>query len=78
MDYAKKLEEFMLEEVCPDLDLDAIGPDEELIDSGIVDSLGILLLLSFLDEEFDVDLGGQGIQPKEFSSINKIIKMIES
>ena len=49
MDFKEKIEQFILTEICEDLGLNIqhIQEDQPLIDSGIIDSLGILRLLSF-------------------------------
>jgi acyl carrier protein len=46
------------------------------VDSGIVDSLGILKILSFLDDEFGVDLSDEEIRPEKFGSIRLILELI--
>lgn len=79
MDLTKKIEKFILTEICDDLGLDIqhIEEDKPLIDSGIIDSLGILKLLSFLDEELDVDISGNAIKPENFSDIRTICATIQ-
>lgn len=75
MEQKEKLEEFILTEVCPDMGLEQISEDTELIDSGIVDSLGILKILSFLDDEFGVDLSDEDIRPEKFATIKLILEL---
>lgn len=77
MGYKEKLEEFILTEVCAEMDLKELGEDEQLIDSDIVDSLGILKILSFIDEEFGVDLSDDDIRPENFATIGTIIGLIK-
>ena len=79
MDFKKKIEEFILTEICEDLGLDIqhIEEDKPLIDSGIIDSLGILKILSFLDEELGIDISSTEINPGNFINIKSICEMIE-
>ena len=79
MDFKKKIEEFIITEICDDLGLDIqhIEENKPLIDSGILDSLGILRLLSFLDEELDVDISGGAIKPENFVDIRTICALIQ-
>ena len=77
MEHKEKIEEFILTEVCPDLGLEHISEDEQLIESEIVDSLGILKILSFLDDEFGVDLSDDEIKPETFSTISSIMELIK-
>jgi len=77
MEYKEKIEKFILTEVCEELGLKGLGEDDELIDSEIVDSLGILKIMSFLDEEFGVELSDDDIRPEKFATIGAIIGLIK-
>ncbi|MBI5643639.1 MAG: hypothetical protein HY954_09235 [Deltaproteobacteria bacterium] len=77
MNEKDKLKEFIITEVCPDAGLKDIGDDEALISSGLVDSLGILKILSFVDEEFSVNLGSDEIRHENFSTVSTICSLIE-
>jgi acyl carrier protein len=55
----------------------ALGDDESLIESGIIDSLGIMSLLSFVEGEFSVEIPGDDLLPENFSSIAAITALIE-
>lgn len=79
MDLKKKIEEFILTEICADLGLDIqnIDDDEPLIDSEVLDSLGILKLISFFDEEFDIDISADGINPENFVNIRTICALVQ-
>lgn len=76
-DYTARIKEFIMTEVNPDRNLAALSDDEPLITSGIVDSLGILKIMSFLDEEFGIDLSDQQITPENFKNILSIRSLIE-
>ena len=76
-DYSAKIKEFIITEVNPDLNLKSLGDDEPLIDSGIVDSLGVLRILSFLDETFGVDLSSNEIKLENFKDVRTICRMVE-
>ena len=79
MDLKKKIEEFILTEICEEagLNIQHIEENDPLIDSGILDSLGILKLLSFFDEELDVDISGDEIRPENFVNIGVISELIQ-
>mgnify|MGYP001570692808 CR=1 FL=1 len=73
----EKIEELILKEIRPDLNIQRIEDEEPLIDSGILDSLGMLKILSFLDEEYNIDLSSDGIRPENFKNLKTICEMIE-
>lgn len=74
-DFKARLKEFIMTEVNPDLNLEGIGDDEPLIDSGIIDSLGILKIMAFMDEEFGIDLSAEEIQRDNFRSVTSICNL---
>lgn len=45
---------YITTELNPALSGTLIGPDDLLIESGIVDSLGLFKLITFVEEQFDV------------------------
>jgi acyl carrier protein len=75
-EFSARIKEFIMTEVSPELGLQQIGDDEPLIDSGIVDSLGILRILTFLDETFGVDLASEEIKLENFRTVRLICDLI--
>lgn len=53
-----------------------LGPDDSLLERGILDSLAIVKLLSFLEEEFDVEIDDADFDPDNFETINSIAKLV--
>jgi len=49
---------------------------ESLIDSGIIDSFGIMALLGFLEEKFAIKVDGADLLPENFDSIITISSMV--
>lgn len=76
-EFKARLKEFIIKEVNPDLNLQEIDDNEPLIDSEIVDSLGILKIMAFMDEEFDIDLSADEIQRENFQNITSICRLAE-
>jgi acyl carrier protein len=74
----EQLTEFIIKEVNPDLNLDHLDDDEALIESGIIDSLGILKILAFMDETFGVDLSSDQIKPENFRDVRTICALVEN
>jgi acyl carrier protein len=54
-----------------------LGDDDQLVESGIIDSLGVMTLLSFLDEKFSIQVSGDDLVPENFASISAIAALIE-
>jgi acyl carrier protein len=71
-----KIKEFIMTEVNPELGLTQIDDGEPLIESGIVDSLGVLKIMSFLDETFGVDLSSEEIKLENFRDVRTICDLV--
>ena len=72
-----KLKEFIMTEVNPDGNLERLGDDEPLLDSGIINSLGVLKIMAFLDEEFGIDLSAEQIKLENFKNVTSICSLVE-
>lgn len=48
-----------------------------LIDDRLLDSFGVISLVSELEDEFDIELEASEIVPENFNSVEAIWKMIE-
>lgn len=57
----------------------AVFPDgDSLIESGLIDSTGILELVSFLESEFHIAVEDQEIIPENLASITAISRFVEA
>ena len=50
---------------------------DQLVESGIIDSLGVMTLLSFLDEKFSIQVGGDDLVPENFESVAAIAALVD-
>ena len=57
---------------------ESIEYEEQLIEGGLIDSLGILKLISFLEEEYDITFEEDEINAENFASINTITQMVDN
>ena len=55
----------------------ALGPDDPLFSSGIVDSFGVLELIAFLEDTFHIVIDPSRYELTEFDTINKIAALVE-
>jgi len=53
-----------------------ISNDESLLNSGLIDSVGIFELVSFLEKEFNIEIGDEEVIPENFETINNIVELI--
>jgi acyl carrier protein len=52
-------------------------PEESLLESGIVDSTGILELVLFLEEQFSIKIEDEEITPENLDTINNMVAFLE-
>lgn len=76
-DVSEQIKNFILTDIAADLNLTRLEEDEPLIESGIIDSLGILKILAFLEESLGLDLSSDQVKLENFKSIGTIREMVE-
>ena len=59
------------------LPVDRLGDTDELIASGLIDSLAILEIVLYLEQTHGLDFSARGIDREEFSTIGNILDLIE-
>jgi acyl carrier protein len=59
------------------LPVEALGDDDGLVASGIIDSLALLEIVTYLEETYGLDFAARGIDPEELSAIGRILDLID-
>ncbi len=54
MQYARDISQFVIEEFLPDVPAHELDPHLDLIEKGVIDSLGLLKLLAWIEERYDL------------------------
>jgi acyl carrier protein len=55
-----------------------LGDHDHLLDQGVLDSLGVLDVVAFLEEEFGVVLDDEELTPEHFRSIATLTALVVS
>ncbi len=58
-------------------DKTVIGDDQQLLGSGIIDSTGILELISYLEHEFSIVFDDEELVGENFNSIASIVTILQ-
>ena len=77
MTILKDIERYLLTEIAADLGKKTIATDEDLLEQRIIDSLGILKLVTFIEETSGIHITDEDIVPENFQSLNSIVKFVE-
>ncbi len=51
--------------------------DASFLENGIIDSVGVLELILFLEQTFGITIGGQDMVPDNFDSVNNLARYVE-
>jgi acyl carrier protein len=68
MSLEEELQEFIRNEIVLDPGAGEIGPNDPLLSSGLVDSMGLLQILDFVQQRYGTDLLSVG-GPRDFESV---------
>ncbi len=71
------LADFILEELAKGRK-SKIKPDDDLLGEGIIDSLGILQLVAFIEEKFNVAIPDEDVVIENFISVEALSNYLES
>lgn len=69
---------FIADEFLRDTEAKDIPDDLNLIDAGIVDSLGLLRIVAFLEEELQVVIEPEAMVPENLNSIQAILDLTQT
>ena len=68
----KIINDYVSQELIPDPALLPLADETPLLDSGILDSLGLLRLVVFLEEQFGITMDDADLLPENFATVNSI------
>lgn len=69
---------FILEQFLPGEDPKNLTDDTELKESGILDSLSTLKLVTFLEEQFKIELEASDLDASNLASVASLARLVES
>ncbi len=71
------LEAILRTDLAADLGKQKLDSEEDLIERGIIDSLGIMKLIVSMEETFGIKVNDEDIVPENFQSLNMMVKYVE-
>lgn len=77
MSAAEQVRQYILENFLFSTDTSLLGLDESFLERGLIDSTGMLEVILFLEENFDVKVGDNEMVPENLDSVNRIAAFIE-
>jgi acyl carrier protein len=78
MNTSDTIRDFIIQEILHQSQWDLLSNDDQLVESGIIDSLGVMTLLSFIEQNFSINVPDNELTPDNFASISAITALVES
>jgi acyl carrier protein len=66
------IKDFLIGEFMPDVKAAELAADYDLLVNGVVDSLGLLKLIAWIETEFDVTVDDAALDPDNFRTVDAI------
>jgi acyl carrier protein len=77
MEVVDAVTQFIVDQFAPDVRASDIDPDYDLLETGIIDSLGLLTALAWIEEEFGCEVDYGDVNENDFRSVRAICELIE-
>jgi acyl carrier protein len=58
-------------------DVESFSDEDSFLEAGIIDSTGVLELISFLEGEFGIEVADDEMVPENFDSVARIVAYLE-
>lgn len=76
IDTVTQIREFLFENFLFDAEQDALQNDTSFLDQGVIDSTGVLELVDWLEETFNISVDDQELIPENLDSVNLLSAFI--
>jgi acyl carrier protein len=76
LDIKKQVKEYIFDNFIMGSSSVEISGDTSFLGVGIIDSTGVLELISFLEETFRIEVGDEEMIPENLDSLNQIEKFV--
>lgn len=76
MNNTEAIRNYVIEEFLPGTDPQEIPVEMDLLNSGIIDSLGLLKMIAWIETTFEVSVGDEDLDPENFRSLSSMDRFI--
>ena len=70
---SKTLIDFIIAELAQGKDIGGLKPDDDLLEDSLVDSLGIMRLIAFIEQQFGYVVPSEDVVIENFMTVSAII-----
>lgn len=72
------IKRYLLEQFLPGEEPEALTADVELMTTGILDSIAVMQLVSFMEEEFEISFEAHELSVDHMNTLETITKLVAS
>ena len=72
-----EIRNFIVENFMLGMNPEELTDSDSLLDKGIIDSTGVLELVVFLEENYQIQIEDEELVPENLDSINNLVKFIQ-
>jgi acyl carrier protein len=73
---AVEVEQFIVREIAQGQGIDSVDHDRDLLAGEVIDSLGIVELISFLEGKYGIEVDDDDLDPENFRSVDSIVVFV--
>lgn len=78
MNHIQTITNFIVDEFLPDVPAESLAADYDLLAGGVIDSLGLLKVIAWLEDRFDVVVDDIEIAPDNFRTVADMNAFIQN
>ena len=76
-DTAAQIKEFVVSNFLFGQNAETLSNSESFLESGIIDSTGVLELVGFLEQQFSISVGDRELLPENLDSVDNAARFVE-
>ena len=77
VDHTRVIKEYVVGEFLPDVSVDELECDYDLLANGVIDSLALLMVIAWLEHRFEVSLDSAELTPDQFRTVAAMVTSVE-
>lgn len=77
-DYTETIKQFIETEMLGPNTTSTLSATDSLIEKGVIDSMGVQILIGYLEKEFGIRIKDQEIVPENFETIKSVATFVNS
>jgi len=78
MEIIGTVRDYIKQDLAPDRPDAALAPADDLVSQGLVDSVGILQLIAFIESTFSIQVQDDEVLPENFGTLQQIDRFVQS